>query len=169
MDAGAGRDVIAGVVSAGCENKSDTVTTVTNLTRRGRGDRRDDGDGRRPSLRSAGKRRPIPGERGPSWRSSNAGGASAGVRHRPPHQPSAATIGVRNPVAGSGEAGRIHQTASWRPGRRTVSDLGRGFGSVSRHHTQGLGLSPGPFSCLEFPHHAGFRPPVQLDLVHLLY
>ncbi len=38
--------------------------------------------------------------------------------------------------------------------------LGRGFGSVFRHHIQGLGNSPGPFSCPKSPRHAGFRPPV---------
>jgi len=37
------------------------------------------------------------------------------------------------------------------------SERGRGFGSVFRHHTQGLGSTPGPFSCLKSPRHAGFR------------
>ena len=40
------------------------------------------------------------------------------------------------------------------------SDCGRGFGSVFRHHTQGLGQSPGPFSWAKSSRHAGFRPPV---------
>lgn len=40
------------------------------------------------------------------------------------------------------------------------SESGRGFGSVFHHHIQGLGKSPGPFSCLKSPRGAGFRPPV---------
>jgi hypothetical protein len=35
---------------------------------------------------------------------------------------------------------------------------GRGFGSAFRHQSQGLGNSPGPFSCLKSPRHAGFWP-----------
>lgn len=40
------------------------------------------------------------------------------------------------------------------------SDDGRGFGSAFHHHIQGLEQSPGPFSSLKSPRHAGFRPPV---------
>ena len=32
--------------------------------------------------------------------------------------------------------------------------------TITRHPTQGLGQSPGPFSCLISPRHAGFRPHV---------
>ena len=44
-----------------------------------------------------------------------------------------------------------------RPAFVSGSDDGRGFGSAFHHQTQGLGKSPGPFSCLKSPRHAGSR------------